>query len=198
VSSRASQRVPRAEARRRIVAATSRLLRRRRFLELTVDAVMAEAGLARTVFYRHFDSLSHLVLSQLEELTGELFAEVERSRAADDPASFIHAVLAASVRAYAKHGPLLCALDDAARTDEEVRAAYCAVGDRSAELTAQLLIAGAEGGHNRAFPHPHEAARALTEMNNAYLIAALGREPRNDPDVVLETLVDLWRAALAP
>jgi TetR/AcrR family transcriptional regulator, ethionamide resistance regulator len=179
------------------VDAANRLLADHRFAELSVDSVMAEAGLARTVFYRHFDSLSQLILDQLEQMAGELFGEIERARQTDDPDAFVRSVLAGAVRAYAEHGPLLCALDDAARTDDEVRAAYCEVGDRSTALTAELLIAGAEAGHNRAFPHPHEAARALTEMNNAYLIAALGREPRSDPAVVLETLVDLWRSALA-
>ena len=189
--------MPRAEARRRIVDAANRLLATRRFADLSVDAVMAEAGLARTVFYRHFDSLPHLVLSEFEAVAGDLFAELE-TLAEEEPERFVRAILERAVEAYAAYGPLLCALDEASRTDEEVRAAYCAAGDRSTELTAALLRAGAEAGHNRSFPHPEQAARALNEMNNAYLIAALGREPRSDPKIVLETLVDLWRAALAP
>src|SRR5215208_6043538 len=168
------QRVPRAEARRRIVDAANRLLATRRFADLSVDAVMAEAGLARTVFYRHFDSLPHLVLSEFEAVAGDLFAELE-TLAEEEPERFVRAILERAVEAYA---------------------AYCAAGDRSTELTAALLRAGAEAGHNRSFPHPEQAARALNEMNNAYLIAALGREPRSDPKIVLETLVDLWRAAL--
>ena len=47
--------MPRAEAKRRIVAATATLLRKRRYNTLTIEQVMAEAGLARTVFYRYFD-----------------------------------------------------------------------------------------------------------------------------------------------
>jgi AcrR family transcriptional regulator len=62
-----SQRVPRDDARRRIVAATARLLASGRFRELTVEAVMAEAGLARTVFYRHFGGLPDLVLAALDD-----------------------------------------------------------------------------------------------------------------------------------
>ena len=48
-----SNRVPAADARARILAAARRLLLQRPFAELTVEQVMAEAGLARTVFYRH-------------------------------------------------------------------------------------------------------------------------------------------------
>src|SRR3954470_15838674 len=61
-------RVPRAEARRRIVEGAGRLLAPTRFRDLTVDAVMLEAGLARTLFYRHFDGLPHLVLGLLDDL----------------------------------------------------------------------------------------------------------------------------------
>src|SRR5215216_6035380 len=61
-------RVPAAEARQRIEEAAARLLARVPFRELTVDAVMAEAGLARTIFYRHFAGLPHLLVARLEDL----------------------------------------------------------------------------------------------------------------------------------
>ncbi len=52
----------RQEARDRIVAAASELVRRRSYDELNVDEVMREAGLGRTIFYRHFDDLGDLLL----------------------------------------------------------------------------------------------------------------------------------------
>ena len=58
-----SQRSPRIradEARLRILAATRELLLDRPFAALTVGDVMARAGLTRTVFYRHFESLPQL------------------------------------------------------------------------------------------------------------------------------------------
>jgi AcrR family transcriptional regulator len=67
--------VPAAEARARITAATARLLDDRPFRELTVDAVMAEAGLARTVFYRHFDGLPGIVLALLAELRDDVLGQ---------------------------------------------------------------------------------------------------------------------------
>ena len=44
------------------------LLEDRRFRELTVEDVMAEAGLARTIFYRHFEGLPDLVLAALDDV----------------------------------------------------------------------------------------------------------------------------------
>src|SRR4029453_13153328 len=71
---RVSQRVPRDEARRRITAATSRLLEDRRFRELTVEAVMEEAALSRTVFSRPFDSLADVVVGLLDEAVADATA----------------------------------------------------------------------------------------------------------------------------
>ncbi len=50
------------ESRERIVAAATELVRRRAYAELSVDEVMREAGLGRTIFYRHFDDLADLLL----------------------------------------------------------------------------------------------------------------------------------------
>src|SRR5205085_10488218 len=57
----AEMRRARAESRERIVTAATELLRRRGYAELTVDEVMREAGLARTIFYRHFGDLGELL-----------------------------------------------------------------------------------------------------------------------------------------
>src|SRR3954463_2213444 len=113
MSSRVSQRVPRDQARRRITAATSRLLEDRRFRELTVEAVMEEAQLSRTVFYRHFDSLADVVVSLLDEAVAEA---AEIAITAPDPSvpDVLRAMLARGVELWARHGHLLAAVEEAA------------------------------------------------------------------------------------
>src|SRR5690606_6028099 len=117
VSTRSRQRrVPAPEARARILAATERLLMRDglRYRDLTVDGVMAEAGLARTVFYRHFDGLPAVLLALLDEVAGQLAEAVD---AGDD----LRGVLEAVVAVYAEHGVLMRAVDEAAHVDDAVR-----------------------------------------------------------------------------
>src|SRR4051794_9364404 len=70
------------QARTQIVAAANGLLRGCRYRDLTVDDVMREAGLARTVFYRHFDSLAALMLGLLEELVHDVLG---RAAEGEDP-----------------------------------------------------------------------------------------------------------------
>jgi AcrR family transcriptional regulator len=193
VSSRASQRVPRAEARRRIVAATSRLLRTRRFRELTVDAVMAEAGLARTVFYRYFDGLPHVVVSLLDEALADVVAVAESAPAPQEP-DVLWEMLVRTVQLFVAHGPVLRALDEAARLDPDAEAVYRAAVDRSTAATAELLARGVEAGHIPPLD-PLPVARALMMLNGHYLLDALG-DGRGDPDVALRTLWTIWSRTL--
>jgi AcrR family transcriptional regulator len=186
-------RVPREEARRRIVAATSELLRDRPFRELTVDAVMAQAGLARTIFYRHFDSLADVVLSLLDEAVADA-EEVAYSAEHPEAPEVLRAMLSRGVDLYAEHGHLLAAVEEASHHDPAVERAYRAAFERSVESSATMLAKGVENGHYTLEPRP--IARALLHMNAAYLTDALVRNPRPDRDEALRTLWTVWSRLL--
>jgi AcrR family transcriptional regulator len=185
--------VSRPEARARITAAAGRLLATRRFRKLTVDAVMAEAGLARTVFYRHFEDLPHLVLGLLDDLREDIAATAAAAGPGD--ARLMRDLLARVVDVFARHGPLLLAVDEAARHDDAVERAYRATVDRTVELTATLLEQGMTAGSVRPLP-AREVARALVLMNGTYLLDQLGRDPRGDPEAALEVLWAVWSATV--
>ena len=155
---------------------------------------MAEAGLARTLFYRHFDGLPHLVLGLLDELIDETARDAATAPDLDDPA-VLRGMLARAVESYARHGPLFLAIDEAARHDEEVERAYHATIERAIALTEALIEDGIGTGRIRPVSPP-DVARALTLLNGNYLLDTLGREPRTDPAVVLETLWTVWTGTL--
>jgi AcrR family transcriptional regulator len=184
-------RIPKAEARDRIRDAAARLLTRGSYRDLTVDAVMAEAGLARTLFYRHFDGLPALVLSLLEDMRAAL---VEGG----DPAepAFLRRVLERAVDAARRHGPLLRAIDDAARHDAEVERAYRAFIEWSVETTAAIFRDNIAAGRVRAVPDVRATTQALTLMNGAFLIDTLGRDPEYDPEAAVEALWTIWARVL--
>jgi AcrR family transcriptional regulator len=175
------QRVPSPEARRRIVSATGRLLMDHRFRELTVESVMAEAGISRTVFYRHFASLADIVVALLDEAV-----EPAPPEATDpsDPGS-LRRMLARTVDLYARHGHLLVAVEEASHHDAEVERVYRDAFERSVEATASLL------------GQPHAVARALMHLNAAYLGDVLARDPAGDREQALATLWTIWSALLA-
>jgi TetR/AcrR family transcriptional regulator, ethionamide resistance regulator len=188
-------RIAAADARARIREAASRLLAQGSYRDLTVDQVMAEAGLARTVFYRHFDGLPHLVLGLLDELVDQTEAAAETAPDLDDP-QLLRSMLAHAVDTFARYGPLFLAIDEAARHDEEVERAYQATIERAIALTAALIVDGLETGRITRQVSPPDMARALTLLNGNYLLDTLGREPRADPAIVLETLWTIWTGAL--
>jgi TetR/AcrR family transcriptional regulator, ethionamide resistance regulator len=176
---RENARARREVARERIVAAAERLLLECPYRELTVDHVMAEAGLSRTVFYRHFDGLPDVLLTLLGRIEVELAARVAAPPGEDWPLE----ILAAAVDVFARHGPFLRALDHAAGHDVQIEEAYCAFVDRFVAETAALI-----GPGERAY----ELARALNLMNGHYLMETLGRDPGFDRELALQTLLTVW------
>src|SRR5947209_19959001 len=69
---RTRRREQRESTRRQILDAAERFLRERPYRELSVDVVMADTGLTRTAFYRHFDDVTDLVLRLFADIGQEL------------------------------------------------------------------------------------------------------------------------------
>jgi AcrR family transcriptional regulator len=181
------------DARQRILAAARSLLQERPFAELSVRAVMAKAGLTRTIFYRYFDDLPALAPVLLPDADDPLVAQVERIES-DRPEEVVRQMIDGLVATYAEHGPLLRAIDDAARHDHEVAAQLdtALVGPR--RLLARLLAGG---------PHPpadpEEFAKLLMATHRAYLLDQFGAGDADARarDRARETLAALWERLLA-
>jgi TetR/AcrR family transcriptional regulator, ethionamide resistance regulator len=194
---RSRARLSRRESRQRIVAAAAELVRTRSYVELSVDAVMREAGLGRTIFYRHFDDLPDLLMRTSREAVVELY-EAQRSFVEARPGDATEAVrrsLEAAVEVYQRHGPLLRCVAEAAAGDEEIAREYAAMRGRFSDFAEQALrdIAGlGEGGPANLA----ETARALNLMNETYLGDAYGREPRVAPETAVQTLTEIWDAVI--
>jgi AcrR family transcriptional regulator len=169
------------------------LLLERPFAELTVEQVMAEAGLARTVFYRHYADLSQLAPELLPDTDDPIINRIERIEA-EQPEAVVQAMIAALVDVYAEHGPLLRAIDDAARQDRDVAEQLEAALVGPHRLIARLL---------RGAPHPppnaQEAARVLMAAHRAYLLDTFGdgRASRRARPVARAALGAIWSRLLA-
>jgi AcrR family transcriptional regulator len=185
------------ESRLRIVTAATELVRQRSYAELSVDAVMREAGIGRTIFYRHFDDLADLLLRASREAVEELF-EAQQSLLEARPGDATEAVrraIEAAVEVYGRHGPLLRCMREAAAGDEQVASGYEAMRRRFDELAEQSLRE--VGGLGRNGPaNLAETARALNLMNETYLTDAFGREPRVAPETAVQTLMEIWDAVI--
>jgi TetR/AcrR family transcriptional regulator, ethionamide resistance regulator len=194
---RQAVRQTRQESRERIVRAASEVVRRRSYSELTVDEVMREAGLGRTIFYRHFDDLADLLMRASQEAIEELF-QAQQSLVEQPPGDahgVVRQAFEAAADVYERHGPLLRCVSEAAAADERVAEGYNAVRRRFDELAEQALHELGGRGPNRA-ANPAETARALNLMNEIYLTDVFGREPRVSSATVAQTLTEIWDAVI--
>jgi AcrR family transcriptional regulator len=180
-------------ARARILAAARSLLADRPFSELTVGAVMAEAGLARTVFYRHFEDLPSLAPELLPDAVDPLVDRVAR-HAHDRPQDLVAEMVDGLVTVFSEHGRLLRAIDDAARHDAAVagRLESALIGPR--QLIESLLRAAPNPP-----PRPAESARLLMAAHRAYLLDTFGAgdAPRGARAAARAALLAMWDRLLA-
>jgi TetR/AcrR family transcriptional regulator, ethionamide resistance regulator len=184
-------------AEREILAAAEELLRERPFRDLTVDEVMRRTELSRPSFYVYFRDRNHLVLRVVERLGEEQWTLSEgwfEQTGAGGPESF-RAALEGVVGVWDRHGPVMHALSDAATVDPDVELAHSSLMQTFIDATTTHIEAEIEAG--RILPlDARETARALTLMNDAYLLAALGRTRTATPDKVVETLATIWTRTL--
>jgi AcrR family transcriptional regulator len=192
---RTGVRQTRQESRERIVRAAELLVRKRSYSELTVDEVMSEAGLGRTIFYRHFDDLGDLLMRSSREAIEELFEAQSNLVAArpGDARGAVRGALQAAAEVYQQYGPLLRCVSEAAAVDERIAEGYAAMRERFDAFAERSLrdVLG-DGDHADLA----ETARALNLMNETYLTDAFGREPRVSPETAVRTLVEIWDAVI--
>jgi AcrR family transcriptional regulator len=192
---RRRRRTPEA-AEREILEAAQALLRERPFRELTVDDLMRRTGLSRPSFYVYFKDRHDLVLRVAEQIGGELFAMSERwyTGTGEGPA-LVREAIDGVVGVFARHGPVLRALADAATDDPRVEAVYRALIQRFVDATARHIEEEIAAG--RVLPlDPEETATAVTWMIERYLQLRLGEMPHTPVDRVAETLSTILSRAL--
>jgi len=185
----------REESRQRIIDAAEDLIRERSYAALTVDEVMAQAGIGRTLFYRHFDDLGDLLLRAGRDAMDELFAaqEMLAERRERYSAESLREALAAAVGAYRRHGPILRAVAEAASDDDRIAAGQENIRRRFDEIVA-LALQDAKA----PVDDYGETARALNLLNENYLRDAFGSAPRVSEKVAVRTLTEIWQAVFRP
>ena len=171
------------------MAAATDLVRHRSYEELSVGAVMEQAGFGRTIFYRHFDDLGDLLIRASREAIEELYDAQRALGQTAINADVIHKALEAAVLVYQRHGPLLRAIGEAAASDPEVAAGHRAMR-RMFDGLAEEALRSRNGGYANAA----ETARALNLLDEAYMLDAFGREPRISAEAATQTLAEIWAA----
>jgi AcrR family transcriptional regulator len=180
-----------AEAEREILESAEHFLRRRPLRELTIDEVMAGTGLSRPAFYVYFRDRHDLVLRLIAEIGSELFEMADKWLKGGDLRGGVEGVVAV----YAKHGPVLRAISDAAVDDPDVEQAYHGLVQRFIDATADHIRSEQRGGRAAGMTAKRTAA-ALVWMNERYLSMCLGGSKPVRPREVADTLHQIWTRTL--
>jgi AcrR family transcriptional regulator len=112
-----------------IMTATEQLLRQRPFTELSVNDILAAAGVSRTSFYAHFSSRTSVLAACLRRVIEELAIAVDPfvAEAQEDPATAIRVSLERWVALADAHGPLLRTVSEQWPHDERLRELWFAI-----------------------------------------------------------------------
>jgi AcrR family transcriptional regulator len=183
-------------AEREIVDAAASLLRERPFRELTVDDLMRQTGLSRPSFYVYFRDRHDLVLRVVERIGTDLMEMSERWYAGTgEGRGLIRDAIEGVVMVFARHGPVLRALSDAAVEDPRVEKAYTELIESFVVATARHIEAEMAAG--RVLPlDPVETAKALTWMMERYLQVNVGRTPDVPVEPITDALTTIWTRVL--
>ena len=184
------------EAEAEILEAAEQFLREHPFHELTVDQVMSRTGLSRPSFYQYFRDRNELVIRLVDRLGAEILPMSNRwFLGTGDPQTELRLGYRGVAAVWARHGPVLRALGDAASHDRTVEQAYRALTRRFVDGTAARIRADMAARLVRGID-PEPVAEALIAMSERYLTEKLGRTPQADPEAVADTLSTIWLRTL--
>lgn len=181
----------------RLLIAVEALLRDSTYRELTLDSIVAEAGISRRTFYNYFDDKGDL----LQVLTGDAMGRIIEATTSwwDLPADASRVEVEQALRhlaqGYAPHAALMLAAADAVPHDIRVREAFLRFMSLGVDGIAGYIVKGQQAGVLRADIDAGRASHWLTWMMERGL-SRLGRlEGGYDPDRVARAATDIiWKS----
>lgn len=182
--------------RREILEATASLLGSRPFRELSVGDIMRRTGVGRSAFYAHFTDVYAVVEELLSEIRDEEIAYLEQwDGDTADPADSFQQVITNTVTLWARRGPMISSMLDAASDDGRIAALFDQITDRY----CQVMAAGLRRERRRTLSPDldlDEVAALVIHGTQGYLKDRLGTPGRGDPSTVAATLRGMWTTAL--
>jgi AcrR family transcriptional regulator len=186
---------PSSAARARILDTATRLFYARGLRAVGVDTIIAESGVAKATFYKHFPAKDDLVVAYLDRVdevwTGQLHAAAEAAGPA--PADRLIGVFGALDSACRRDGYRGCGFINAAAESAPGTVAH----DRTVAHKQKVLSWLGNLATDAGAPHPERLARSLALLlDGALSSGALDADPEA-VEVARDTARSLVREALS-
>jgi AcrR family transcriptional regulator len=168
----------------------------RPFREMTVNVLMATAGVSRSAFYHYFNDL-HDVMESLLKMLQEEILNVDEPwlMGIDDPVDLIRQTLSGLVDVCYERGPFVRAIIDAGATDTRLEKAWVDFMISFDDAGTARIEADQEQGLISAFD-ARPVVFALNRMNAYAVHQAFGQHPRKPKKLILETMERIWISTL--
>jgi AcrR family transcriptional regulator len=180
----------RAVTERAILTATEALLEERSFRDISVEEVMASAGLSRTAFYRYFPDLESVVTRLMATLVNELRAASRLWLFSDDPETQLHDALLHFAAVYRDHGRLMHAFEEAVGAGPDLRQLWGGTLGELVDPVENYVETLAQSGRVDV-AHPTQTVRALSVLTDQYLLDVYRRDDRMPIETPTAVLVQI-------
>ena len=116
-----------------LAEALERLLHSHSLHEISVAAIIAEAGVSRSTFYHYFSGKNELMTMLAAQVYDELFSSISPwwTASGDGTRDLLRASLKNAVEAWGRHGPVLAATMEAVHAAPELREVWLEALDRA-------------------------------------------------------------------
>jgi AcrR family transcriptional regulator len=184
-----------------ILDATRALLAERRFDDISVADILKAAGVSRASFYFYFES-RHAVLAVLVRRAverGHQAAQPWLTHAENaPPIAQVRQGIEDGARLWREHAPVLRAIVETWRSDPGLTALWLELMDGFTRATEERITRDRAAGLAPAAPADvHTLASLLTWVGErAYYLAAVGKEPFDDEQRLVDGLTELWRGTV--
>jgi AcrR family transcriptional regulator len=192
---------PDSQVREAILHATRRLLERKRYDELTVADILAEAGVARGSFYFYFEGKADVLADLVRRAIGQGHEVAETWHGHGSAPVSIEAATRQSIadgaRVWRAEAPVLRAIVQNWQSSPRLYEIWRSMMDSFTTATEARIVADRESGASPGGPDPGDLAAALTWLGERlYYLAATGIEPFDEEDRLVDVLTHIWMTAL--
>ncbi|WP_167104461.1 TetR/AcrR family transcriptional regulator [Mycobacterium sp. DL592] len=184
-----------------LYAATTRLMEREAFADISVAQILTEANVSRATFYFYFSSKFSVLSGLLEVAMEDIFGTVQPflERSPDDPPSIaLERSIRAVTHAWHRHRVVLQAANQHWHSEPALRSLWLAIVERFVAAGAAEIDREREAGLITSdLPSRTLAATLFWSTERVLHIAGMGVDPElTDEEATIGPLVAMWSGTL--